>query len=312
MTGFDHHHGLGGHGHGLGPDSDRGRLALALALMAALMLVEVVVGALAHSLALVSDSAHMFTDAAAIAVALVAASLARRPAGGSLTYGLGRAEVLSAQFNGATLLVLGLVITYEGVSRLVSPPSVGGWAVVFVALGGIVINLAASRTLATANRKSLNVEGALQHVVTDLAAFVLTAVAGVVIVLTGFNRADGIASLIIAALMLAASYRLLRDSGRVFLEAAPKGVDPNAIGRALVDQASVREVHDLHVWEVTSGFTALSAHVLVEPASDCHEVRRGLESLLERRFAIEHTTLQVDHDEGRKLLDLELGDRDPE
>jgi cobalt-zinc-cadmium efflux system protein len=250
----------------------------------------------------------MLTDAAAIGLSLVALRLAQRPAGGVMTYGLKRTEILSAQFNGATLLVLALVIVYEAVRRLVSPPDVAGGWVLAVALAGVAVNLAATWTLSRANRSSLNVEGAFQHIVTDLAAFVATALAGAVILVTGFHRADGIASLVVAAIMLRAAYGLLKASGRVFLEAAPVGLDPDEIGRAMVAEGDVTEVHDLHVWEVTSGFPALSAHVLVPAEADCHAARRDLERLLHDRFHIEHTTLQVEH-QGGELLQLEAPDQ---
>ena len=251
-----------------------------LTLILAFMGVEVAVGVLAHSLALLSDAAHMLTDAAALAVAVAAVRLARRPARGAMTYGLRRAEILSAQFNGATLLVLGGVIVYEAIAHLVHPARVGGRAVLVVALAGAVVSLAATLILGRGDRRSLNVEGAFRHMATDLFAFLATAAAGGVIIATGFRRADAIASLVIATTMLAASYRLLRDSGRIFLEAAPKGLDVAAIGRAMVGIAGVQEVHDLHVWEVTSGFPALSAHVLVDAQADCHEARRELAAAL--------------------------------
>jgi cobalt-zinc-cadmium efflux system protein len=300
----DHHH------HGVSADADRGRLTVALGLILALMALEVAVGVAVHSLALLSDAAHMLTDAAAIGLSLVALRLAQRPAGGIMTYGLKRTEILSAQFNGATLLVLALLIVYEAIRRLVSPPDVGGGWVLAVALAGVAVNLAASWTLSRANRRSLNVEGAFQHVVTDLAAFIATAVAGAVILLTDFRRADGIASLVVAAIMLRAAYGLLKASGRVFLEAAPEGLDPDEIGRAMVAEGDVAEVHDLHVWEVTSGFPALSAHVLVPAEADCHAARRDLERLLHDRFDIEHTTLQVEH-VGGELLQLEAPEQRP-
>ncbi|HEY8640380.1 MAG TPA: cation diffusion facilitator family transporter, partial [Solirubrobacterales bacterium] len=255
-------------------DADRGKLGIALGLIVGFMAVEVTVGILASSLALLSDAAHMLTDATAIGLSLVAIRLAQRPAKGALTFGLKRTEILSAQFNGATLLVLGLLIIYEGIRRLITPPGVAGTAVLVVALVGIVVNLAASWTLSKANRESMNVEGAYQHILTDLIAFIITAIAGAVILTTGFRRADGIASLVVAAVMLRAAYQLLKASGRVFLEAAPQGVDPDAIGRALVAEPGVSEVHDLHVWEITSGFPALSAHVLVGTDCNCHAARR--------------------------------------
>jgi cobalt-zinc-cadmium efflux system protein len=224
-----------------------------------------------------------------------------------MTFGFKRSEILSAQFNGATLLVLGLLIVYTGIRRLIHPPAVAGAAVLAVALAGIVVNLAATYTLSRANRRSLNIEGAFQHILTDLAAFIVTAVAGALILTTGFRRADGIAALVVAVIMLIAAYRLLRDSGRVFLEAAPRGVDPDQIGNAMAGFPGVAEVHDLHVWEVTSGFPALSAHVLVGQRSDCHEIAHRLKALLHDRFKIEHTTLQVEH-AAPELLSIQPAD----
>ena len=282
------------HVHGHRGSADRGRLRLALGLILALMAAEVVAGVLAGSLALLSDAAHMLTDAGALALALLALRLADRPAGGDFTFGLRRAEILSAQLNGATLVALGALIVYEAIRRLVSPPEVEGLPVLAVAVAGIVVNLAATRVLAGADRGSLNVEGAFQHVLTDLFAFVATAVAGAVVLATGFARADGIAALLVAALMLRAGYGLLRDSGRVLLEAAPRGLDPDEVGRALAAERHVVEVHDLHLWEVTSGFPSLSAHVLVRPDCDSEVHRRRLAGLLHQRFGIEHSTLQVE------------------
>jgi cobalt-zinc-cadmium efflux system protein len=294
-----------GHSHGVRADADHRALSVALALIVGFMGVEVVVGILASSLALLSDAAHMLTDAGAIALSLVAARLAARPARGQMTYGLGRAEILSAQVNGATLLVLALLIVYEGVHRLVDPPGVEAVPVLAVAVAGVGVNLAAVRVLARANRQSMNVEGSFQHLLTDLYAFVGTAIAAVVILTTGFDRADAIASLAVAALMLRSAYGLLKASGRVFLEAAPEGFDPSEIGRTLAAQPGVVEVHDLHVWEVTSGFPALSAHVVVTQEADCHAARATLEDVLRERFDLEHTTLQVEHEAPRKLLTIE-------
>jgi len=289
------HPGHAEHHHGVAASGDENKLTIALALIVGFMVLEVVVGALAHSLALLSDAAHMLTDAGAIGLSLFAIRLAARPAKGAWTYGFKRAEILSAQFNGATLLVLALLIIYEAITRLVHPAAAEGTPILVVALVGVVVNLGTSWTLSRANRQSMNVEGAFQHVLTDLAAFIFTAIAGIVIIATGFRRADSIASLVIAAIMLKASYGLLRESGRVFLEAAPRGLDPDLIGGAMARHAGVSEVHDLHVWEVSSGFPSLSAHVLVGTQTDCHVVRRGLETLLLEEFALEHTTLQVEH-----------------
>jgi len=293
-----------GHSHAVRADADRGRLALALGLIVAFVAVEVGVGVVAHSLALLSDAGHMLTDAAAIGFSLVAVGLAARPAKGAMTFGLRRVEILSAQANGVTLLILAAFIAYEAIRRLFDPPVVRGWLILIVALVGVLVNLAATWTLARADRRSLNVEGSFQHVVTDLYGFIGTAVAAAVILLTGFQRADPIVSLLIAGLMTRSGLALVKASGRIFMEAAPKDLDPQAIGRALVAQPEVVEVHDLHVWEITSGFPALSAHVLVRGDSDCHAARREMEAMLHERFSLDHTTLQVDHT-GGELLDIQ-------
>ena len=292
-----HSHAHGGHGHLHGREADRGALKTALILILAFMVAEVTAGIIASSLALLSDAAHMLTDAAALGLSLAAAHLATRPAHGAMTYGLGRAEILSAQVNGITLLILGLLIVYEAIVRLVSPPHVDGGLVLVIAIAGIAVNLTAARILAPREHpRSLNVEGSYRHILTDLYGFIATAVAAGVILATGFSRADPIASLLIASLMLHASYGLLKETGRVFMEAAPTGLDPEQIGRALASQPGVVEVHDLHVWEVTSGFPALSAHVVVRAGDDCHQRRRILQQLLEDQFGVRHTTLQVDHE----------------
>jgi cobalt-zinc-cadmium efflux system protein len=300
-----HHH---EHSHGVSADADSRKLAIALALIVGFMCVEVVAGIVADSLALLSDAAHMLTDAGALALSLVAIRLARRPAAGAMTYGLKRSEILAAAINGSTLLVLGVLIVIEGIRRIVVPPEVDGGVVLAVAIVGIAVNLAATWVLASANRQSLNIEGAFQHILTDLAAFVGTAIAGAVVLTTGFTEADGIAALFVAALMLRAAFMLLRESGRVFLEAAPRGLDPEEIGQRMAATPGVCEVHDLHVWEVTSGFPAMSAHILVGRHTDCHDVRRTLEVLLHDEFEIEHTTLQVEH-EGGDLLEIEVSPR---
>ena len=301
MTASDHGH---SHVH-IEADADSRRLAIALALIVGLMVVEVVAGVLASSLALVSDAAHMLTDAGALVLSLVVIRLVRRPAGGNLTFGLRRAEILSAQANGVTLLVLAGLIVYDAIRRLIDPPETVGGVVLVVALVGIGVNLLAAGQLARANRRSLNIRGSYLHLVTDLFAFVATAIAGLIIITAGFDRADPIASLLVAAIMLWAAYRLLRDSGRVLLEAAPEGMSVTEIGEAIASFPHVESVHDLHVWEVSSGFPALSAHVLVAPGDDCHAVRRELERLLVERFGIEHTTLQVDHSRSERLIAIE-------
>jgi cobalt-zinc-cadmium efflux system protein len=298
----DHHH---HHHHGPAAAGDRGPLTVALALIAGFMAVEVVSGIVAHSLALLSDAAHMLTDAAAIALALVAARLAERPARGAFTFGLRRAEILSAQVNGAALLALALLIAVDAVRRLADPAEVDGGLVLAVGAAGALVNIAAAWSLARAQRQSLNVEGARLHVMADLFGSVGAMVAGALVLIGGYDRADPIAALLVAALMLRSAWSLLRDSGRVLLEAAPRGMEVADIGDALARHEGVLEVHDLHVWEVTSGFAALSAHVMVPAGADCHAARRELQELLRERFEIEHTTLQVDHAPRGGLLEID-------
>jgi cobalt-zinc-cadmium efflux system protein len=275
--------------------ADRRILAVSLGLLLAFMVAEVVLGIVANSLALLADAGHMLTDASALGLALFAAWAASLPARGRWTFGFGRVEILAAQANGITLVVIGVLILFSAVRRLIDPPDVEAGIVVVVALAGIVVNVSVLALLARAERKSLNVRGAYLHIATDLAAFIGTAVAGVLIFATGWNRFDPIASLFVAGLMFAASITLLRESGRIFLEGAPSSAPPGDVGRAIVEHEGVVETHDLHVWTVTDGFPALSAHVLVEPGADCHRIRLELERMLAEQFALEHTTLQVEH-----------------
>ncbi|GAA0942221.1 cation diffusion facilitator family transporter [Actinocorallia libanotica] len=291
-TGHGHGHVLGRHGrHG----ADRRPLVAALALIAGFMVVEVAAGLLSGSLALLTDAAHLLTDAVAIALALLAMRIAAAPPRGGYTYGLKRAEILSAQLNGLTLLLLSLSFGYEGARRLLDPPEVEGGVVLGTALAGVAVNLAATWLMSRADRSSLNVEGAYQHVLNDLLAFLATAAAGGVVLFTGWHRADAVASLVVAVLMVKAGWGLVRDAGRVLMEAAPAGLDPAEIGGAMAGRPRVMEVHDLHVWEVTSGYPALSARVLVDPDGDCHTVRRDLRRVLRERYEIAHATLEVGH-----------------
>jgi cobalt-zinc-cadmium efflux system protein len=259
------------------------------------MAAEVVLGLVARSLALISDAGHMLTDAIAILLALVAMRIAARPPQGGFTYGLKRAEIISAQINGITLLLLSVYFVYEGIRRLIEPPMVNGALVVVTGLTGIAVNIGATWLLNRANRASLNVEGAFQHILNDLYAFIVTTIAGVVVWTTGWGRADAIAALVVAALMLRAGWGLVRDAGRVFMEAAPAAMNPADIGAKSAALEHVVEVHDLHIWEVTSGYPALSAHILVAPGADCHAVRLSAERMLHEEYGIQHTTLQVDH-----------------
>jgi len=290
-----HHHDHAGHSHGVSAHADRRYLTIALVLIVGFMAFEIVIGIVAHSLALLSDAAHMLTDAGAIALSLLVMRFVQRPGRETLTYGRRRAEVLSGQANSAVLLVLGVLVAYEAIWRLVTPPDVAGVLVTAVAAAGVVTNIAAAWVLAQANRQSLNIEGSFQHILTDLYAFIGTLVAGIVIVFTGFDRADAIASLVVAALMFRSGFDLQRKAIRVLLEGAPEGLSPSEIGMAMAHGTHVKQVHDVHVWELAPGHPVLTAHVLVARDSDCHAVRRSLEQMLKERFTIGHTTLQVDH-----------------
>jgi cobalt-zinc-cadmium efflux system protein len=268
-------------------------LAIALTLILGLMVAEVVAAFVAGSLALFADAGHMLTDAAALALALGAATYAGRPARGRWTFGFRRLEILAAHVNGITLLVVGVLIVYGAIRRLLNPVDVRGGLVLAVALVGIAVNLIAAALLARPSRESLNVRGAFLHVATDLAAFAGTAIAGGIILAIGWNRADPVASLVVAGLIFWSSWTLLRESTRILLEVAPS--EPREVAEAMLDVPEVVEVHDLHVWTVGSGFPSLSAHVLVEPGSDCHAIRLQLATVLRERFDLGHSTLQVEH-----------------
>jgi cobalt-zinc-cadmium efflux system protein len=288
------------HHHGLTPARrpDQRFLVLALSLLLLFLVVEVTVALLADSLALLSDAGHMLTDVAAIAAALWAVRLAARPAGGAWTFGWTRAEILSAAANGATLLVISGLVSAEAIRRLAKPPHVDGGPMLTIALVGVAVNIAVAAVLARANRSSLAVEGAFQHVLTDLYGFLGTAVAAIVILTTGYRRADPIASLLVVGLMLLAALRLLRASGRVLLEAAPESVEPTTVRAHLMRVPHVLDVHDLHVWTVTAQLPALSAHVVLDDScfADNHapQLLDQLQACLAGHFDVEHSTFQLE------------------
>jgi len=288
----------GGHNHTVSADADQRYLATALGLIVAFMLVEVVVAVASGSLALLADAGHMLTDAGAIAASIWALRLAARPARDAWTYGFKRAEILSAAVNGVTLLVVAVLVAVESLGRLVDPPPVSGLPVLLVALLGVAVNMAATWVLAKANRSSLNIEGAFQHIVTDLYAFAATVVAGIVILATGFVRADAIASLVVVVLMLRAAWGLLRASGRVLLEAAPEHVDLLELRQHMLGVAHVTDVHDLHAWSLTSDLPALSAHVVVADGcfgdGHCPQILDQLQACLRGHFDVEHSTFQLE------------------
>ena len=298
-----------GHGHAHDhahdhADTSRPALGAALALILCLLVAELVAGLAAGSLALLADAGHMLTDVLSLAVALAAATVARRPPEGRWTFGFGRVEVLAAQANGVTLALVGAWIVYVAIRRLIEPTNVHGGVVLSVALAGVAVNLVAAAILARSARDSLNVRGAFLHLLTDLAAFLGTAVAGVLVLVTGWDRFDPVASLVVAALIFWSAWRLLRTTTLIFLDVSPGGIEPREVGRALASFPEVVEAHDLHVWSVSDDFPALSAHVLVQPGADCHGIRRELERMLEDRFGITHTTLQVDHAARGGLVNL--------
>ncbi len=283
------------HAHPSVADADRRWLGLSLGLLSIFLIGEVIAGLLAHSTALLTDAAHLLTDVVALGTALVAIRVAARPARGSYTYGFARVDALAGQANGITLLILAAWFVVAAVRHLIHPASTTGSVVTVVALIGVLVNIVAAGAAAKADRSRLSVKGAVAHLVNDLWAFVATAVAGIVIVVTGWTRADAIASLVIAALMIYTGVGLVRAAGRVFLEAAPRELDPKTLGAQLAGVSGVAEVHDLHVWQIGPAEPALSAHVLVSPTYSCHEVGARLRELLAVDHGLAHATLQLDH-----------------
>jgi cobalt-zinc-cadmium efflux system protein len=273
----------------------RRALALVLLLTATYTVVEVVAGLLTGSLALLADAGHMLGDVGALGLALGAAWLASRPATPDRSFGFQRAEILAALVNGLVLVAIAIWIFIEAIGRLDDPPEIlGGWMLA-VALLGLAVNLVAAGILARAPGESLNVQAALRHVLADLASSAGVTVAAIVILATGWEQADALAGMAIAVLILASSWSILRDSVVILLEATPSGIDAREVGRRMAAAEGVVEVHDLHIWTITSGFPALSAHVLVARGDDCHARRLELEQMLAGEFGLEHTTLQVEH-----------------
>ena len=289
----DEGHGHEGHDHTRG--ADRRSLTVVLALTATFMVVEVIGGLLTGSLALIADAGHMLSDAASVALALFAFWLADRPATPSRSFGYKRAEILAALFNGATLVAISVWIFIEAARRFADPPEVLAAPMIIVAVLGLIVNLVSALILSRSSGESLNMQGALRHVLADLLGSVGAIAAAIVILATGWRYADPLISVGIGVLVLLSSRKLLRDSINILLESSPSGIDANAVGRSMAAAPGVVEVHDLHVWTITSGFPALSAHILVSKDEDCHARRRDLESVLREEFGITHTTLQVDH-----------------
>jgi cobalt-zinc-cadmium efflux system protein len=285
-------HRSGGHSHG---GSNRRALSIALAITATYTVAEVIGGLITGSLALLADAGHMLSDNFSLGLALFAFWLSAKPPTPERSFGYKRAEILAALVNGVTLVAISIWIFYEAYRRFQDPPEIlGGWMMA-VAVMGLFVNVAAAWVLMRSEAESLNLQGALRHILADLAGSAGVIAAALIILLTGWLYADPIISVLIAFLVLGSSWKLLRDSVSILLEQAPPGIDANEVGRKMVSVEGVEEVHDLHVWTITSGFPALAAHVLVGNDQDCHERRRELERVLYREFGIEHTTLQVDH-----------------
>ncbi|MGC2485208.1 MAG: cation diffusion facilitator family transporter [Acidimicrobiales bacterium] len=295
------------HHHGAAASSTR-PVVTALCLIAGFFVAEIICAILGSSLVLFADAGHMITDVLALAMSAWALRLARRPPAERFTYGLRRAEIVSAAMNGVTLVAVALVIAVEAIQRLVEPHQVNGTLVLVVALVGAAINIVASRVLGQADHSNLNVRGAYLHVLTDLYAFVASAIAGLVIVTTHWQRADAVASLVVVVLMAFAAWGLLRDAGRILLQGTPHDLDLLDVRTHLVRVDHVLDVHDLHAWSVASDFTTLSAHVVVE--SNCFDDGRApqildqLQTCLLEHFAVEHATFQLEpashesHEEG--------------
>jgi cobalt-zinc-cadmium efflux system protein len=284
------------HSHAHRHEAGRGSAALAMTLLlvGAYTVVEFVGGLLTDSLALLADAGHMLADVTAIALALFAGWLARKPATLQRSFGYRRAEILAALANGVALVAISIWIFLEAAKRLSNPPHVlGGWMLAIAAVG-LGVNLAAAWILRD-HGGNLNLQAAFRHVIADTLGSVGTVAAAIVILTTGWRYADPLVGAAIGLLILLSSWTILRDSIRILLEVTPAGIDASEVGRRMAAADGVVEVHDLHIWTITSGFAALSAHVLVRGGDDCHARRRELESMLAREFGLEHTTLQVDH-----------------
>ncbi len=288
-------HSHGAHTHNKGPHQNVRVLTVVLALTTAFLIAEVIGGLLTGSLALLADAGHMASDSASIALALLAFWLSVKPATPERSFGYKRAEILAALFNGVTLVAISIWIFIEAYRRFQDPSEIlGGW-MLLVAVIGLLVNLAGAAILARSGSQNLNLQGVLRHIVADLLGSVGAIAAAIIILLTGWLYADPIISVIIGLLILGSSWKILRDSTNILLESTPRGIDADEVGNRMAGAEGVQEVHDLHIWTITSGFPALSAHVLVGWDENCHTRRRDLEELLAREYGIEHTTLQVDH-----------------
>jgi cobalt-zinc-cadmium efflux system protein len=288
----------------------RRRMWIALAINVSMVVVEAVGGILTGSLAVLADAGHLLSDVGAIGLGLLAAALAARPGPGRRTFGYQRTEVLAALVNGLALVAVSVAVAYAAIGRFGDPPGIDGAGVLALGLFGLAGNAAATVVLARGEREDLNLEGVLRHSAADALGSVGVVAAGAVVLAGGSPLVDPIVGLLIAALVLASSWRLIREPFDVLMEAAPPGLDVEELGAAICSEGDVRSVHELHVWTVTSGFPALAAHVVVALGADRDLVQRRLELLLRERFEIEHTTLQMEEEAGEGLLEVENAPRE--
>jgi len=286
LSAHDHHH-----SHHQVSRGGSGALGVALALTLGYAGVEVVAGLWFGSLALVSDAGHMFSDSVALGLAWLAAWLSARPAGSRHTFGLARAEVVAGFVNGLSMLLVVVLIAVEAIERLLQPQPVQGLGVMVVAFLGLMLNLAVALVISRSER-TLNVRSALLHVMSDLVGSVAALAAGAAIYFTGWQPIDPILSLVIALLILASTLRLLREALHVLMEGVPPAIRLEEVGESLARLPRVRGVHDLHIWNISSGQVALSAHLDLDDLADWPRVLAESRALLQRRFDIGHVTLQ--------------------
>lgn len=290
----DHSHGGHGHHHATARAGQRKRLAFVLVLASFYMVAEIVGGLWTGSLALLADAGHMFTDVAALGLSLFAIWLAQRPAGVEQTFGYHRVEILAALANGVALIAVALFIVVEAIERLESPNEVMGLPMLVIATGGLLVNLVGLAALHGGQHDNLNVRGAWLHVLSDALGSLGAITAGALVWAFGWMWADAFASLGIAILVVHASWQLLRETVGVLMEAAPPGVDVEAIRGAIEETDAVISVHDLHVWTITSGLVSLSCHVCKTDDVSSRTLLTSLQELLKRDFGIEHVTIQIE------------------
>jgi cobalt-zinc-cadmium efflux system protein len=304
-----------GHDHRLALEARRAdsrrRMWVALGINLAMLVVEAVGGVLTGSLAVLADAGHLLSDAGSIGLALAAAGLASRPGTAQRTFGYQRSEVLAALANGLILVAVAVAVAVAAIGRLGDPPGIDGAGVLALGLLGLAGNVAATVVLAGGRREDLNLEGVLRHSFADALGSLGVVVAGGFVLAGGSSLVDPIVSLVIAGLILASSWRLIKEPVEVLMEAAPAGLDVEEMGAAICSEGGVRSVHELHVWTLTPGFGALAAHVVVAAGSDRDLTRRRLEVLLHERFEIDHTTLQMEEEVPQELLEVESPPRDP-